>query len=75
MSVELLKVIQGESKHWVELKMIHTDLKIESDVQTISCDTRDFNIAWGITQPVLYEKTDCNYKYWINICNIYRKVR
>lgn len=66
MSVELLKVIQGESEHWVELKMIHRDLKIESDVQTISCDTRDFAIAWGVTQPEPYKKTDCNHEYWTN---------
>ena len=59
---EVLNVINGEYDEWVPLKRIPDDATIVDDVQTISCDTRDFALGWGFKKPELYKKSVCGFE-------------
>lgn len=56
---EVLTVIDGTYDEWVPLKTILDDARIVEDVQTISCDTRDFALGWNFTKPEPYKKAEC----------------
>lgn len=54
-----LVVISGEYDDWVPLQRIDDDAKIVDEVQTISCDTRDFALGWNFKKPEPYKKAEC----------------
>lgn len=56
---EILRVIDGEYEDWVPLKIIVDDAKIVDEVQTISCDTRDFAMGWNFKKLEPYKKAEC----------------
>ena len=56
---EILRVIDGEYEDWVPLKIIVDDAKIVDEVQTISCDTRDFALGWDFKKPEPYKNAEC----------------
>lgn len=63
---ENLRVIDGKYEDWVPLKIIVDDAKIVDEVQTISCDTRDFALGWNFKKPEPYKKADCGLEYRTN---------
>lgn len=54
-----LVVISGEYDDWVPLQRIDDEATIADDVQTISCDTRDFALGWNFKKPEPYKKAEC----------------
>lgn len=56
---DILKFIDGEYEDWVPLKIIVDDAKIVDEVQTISCDTRDFALGWSFEKPGPFMKAEC----------------
>ena len=56
---EVLTVIDGTYDECVPLKTILDDARIVEDVQTISCDTRDFALGWNFKKPEPYKKPEC----------------
>ena len=59
---EILNVISGEYDDWVPLQRIDDEATIVDDVQTISCDTRDFALGWNFKKPEPYKKAECGLK-------------
>lgn len=54
-----LVVISGVYDDWIPLQRIDDEVAIVDEVQTISCDTRDFALGWNFKKPEPYKKAEC----------------
>lgn len=69
----MIEKITGEYDRWVRIKNMAENIKIEDNVQVMSCDTRDFAMGWQFEQPKISNYHNDIYNEGIkNLLNLYR---
>ena len=58
--------IFNETNNWISLMNYNLDAEIGDNIQTISCDTRDFHIIGGLDRVKAYHKPTENFEYQVN---------